>query len=238
MLRAAVAARSGLATASTLADQLARRRRRAARASRRADRALRAARATLLDDDAQRRLHAIRCASSTARTRRCRTLIEGAPQLIDFLGDGVARALRRAAALLDDAGHRATRSTRAWCAASTTTTAPCSSGSPTALGAQGTVAGGGRYDGLFEQLGGKPTPACGFAIGIERMILLLQDAGRGARGGARSRTSCTPASGPARSRAASRETLRDRGARVVVHAGGGSFKSQMKKADASGARSR
>ncbi len=45
------------------------------------------------------------------------------------------------------------------------------------LGAQGTVAGGGRYDGLFEQLGGKPTPACGFAIGVERMILLLQEAG-------------------------------------------------------------
>ena len=44
------------------------------------------------------------------------------------------------------------------------------------LGAQGTVAGGGRYDGLFEQLGGKPVPACGFAIGIERMVLLLQDA--------------------------------------------------------------
>src|SRR5262249_42733094 len=43
------------------------------------------------------------------------------------------------------------------------------------LGAQGTVAGGGRYDGLFEQLGGKPTPACGFAIGVERMILLLQE---------------------------------------------------------------
>jgi histidyl-tRNA synthetase len=45
------------------------------------------------------------------------------------------------------------------------------------LGAQGTVAGGGRYDGLFEQLGGKPAPACGFAIGVERMVLLLQDAG-------------------------------------------------------------
>src|SRR4029079_16442061 len=45
------------------------------------------------------------------------------------------------------------------------------------LGAQGTVAGGGRYDGLFEPLGGKPTPGCGFAIGSERMVLLLQGAG-------------------------------------------------------------
>ena len=46
------------------------------------------------------------------------------------------------------------------------------------LGAQGTVGGGGRYDGLFAQLGGKPTPACGFAIGIERVILLLDQAER------------------------------------------------------------
>ena len=103
------------------------------------------------------------------------------------------------------------------------------------LGAQGTLCGGGRYDGLFAQLGGKPTPACGFAIGIERMIMLLTAQGRlrvhapdgyvvhvGARASALAR------------RAA--ETLRDHGASVVLHAGGGSFKSQMKKADASGAR--
>lgn len=102
------------------------------------------------------------------------------------------------------------------------------------LGAQGTVAGGGRYDGLFEQLGGKPTPACGFAIGIERMVLLLQDAG------------AVTASAPlayvvhlseAGAKLASRvgEMLRDAGNAIVVNAGGGSIKSQMKKADASGA---
>jgi histidyl-tRNA synthetase len=103
------------------------------------------------------------------------------------------------------------------------------------LGAQGTVAGGGRYDGLFEQLGGKRTPACGFAIGVERMILLL------AAGGAT--TSAVPlayvvhvgeAAGPHARRIA--EALRDHGHAVVLNAGGGSFKSQMKKADASGAR--
>jgi histidyl-tRNA synthetase len=104
-----------------------------------------------------------------------------------------------------------------------------------ALGAQGTVAGGGRYDGLFEALGGKSTPACGFAIGVERMILLLQEHGAlhaavpdayivhaGKRAGVLARRVA--------------ETLRDHGAAVVLHAGGGSFKSQMKKADASGAR--
>lgn len=102
------------------------------------------------------------------------------------------------------------------------------------LGAQGTVAGGGRYDGLFEQLGGKPTPACGFAMGSERLILLLQEAGAA--------TSCAPLAfvvhaGTAAAPVAMRvgEAMRDAGYAVVVNAGGGSFKSQMKRADASGA---
>ena len=101
------------------------------------------------------------------------------------------------------------------------------------FGAPLTVCGGGRYDGLFEQLGGKPTPAIGFGMGIERVLMMLPDdqtsngldaylvhAGEGAQ------------------RAASRlsESLRDAGLAVTQHGGGGSFKSQMKKADASGAR--
>ena len=103
------------------------------------------------------------------------------------------------------------------------------------LGAQGTVAGGGRYDGLFEQLGGKPTPACGFAIGIERMILLMQEAGATS---ANVPLAYVVHDGDAATRLAWRagEMLRDAGLCVVVNGGGGSFKSQMKKADASGAR--
>ena len=102
------------------------------------------------------------------------------------------------------------------------------------LGAQGTICSGGRYDGLFEQIGGKPAPACGFAIGVERVLLLLEDA------------AVPPAApdvylarqGEAAERYAARvaEQLRDAGLSVVLHCGGGSFKSQMKKADASGAR--
>jgi histidyl-tRNA synthetase len=103
------------------------------------------------------------------------------------------------------------------------------------LGAQGTVAGGGRYDGLFEQLGGKPTPACGFAIGIERMVLLLQDAGHS--GGRVADAFVVHVGEPAAKLALSiAETLRDEGLAIVVNAGGGSFKSQMKRADVSGAR--
>ena len=104
------------------------------------------------------------------------------------------------------------------------------------LGAQGTVAGGGRYDGLFEQLGGKPTPACGFAIGVERMVLLLQDAAALAVDARRSPTSSTRAPAAARLAVTAAEALRDAGAAVVVNGGGGSFKSQMKRADATGAR--
>jgi histidyl-tRNA synthetase len=97
------------------------------------------------------------------------------------------------------------------------------------------VCGGGRYDGLFAQIGGKPAPAIGFAMGIERLVALLQDAGGAVvdeaqdvylvhQGEAADRFAFTVA-----------ERLRDHGFSVVHHCGGGSFKAQMRKADASGA---
>ena len=105
----------------------------------------------------------------------------------------------------------------------------------TRLGAQGTICAGGRYDGLVGQIGGKPTPATGFAIGVERLLALMQEDGM-----------ALPKSvvdvyvvhqGELASRLASQvaEQLRDGNLRVLLHCGGGSFKSQMKKADASGA---
>jgi histidyl-tRNA synthetase len=100
------------------------------------------------------------------------------------------------------------------------------------LGAQGTVCGGGRYDGLFELIGGKPAPAAGFAMGNERLISLLRegapripDAYVAHQGEGTEAYALTIA-----------EELRAGGLRAVLHAGGGSFKSQMRKADASGAR--
>jgi histidyl-tRNA synthetase len=105
----------------------------------------------------------------------------------------------------------------------------------TRLGAQGTICAGGRYDGLVEQIGGKPAAACGFAMGVERLLSLLQEDGMA--------NPLAPldvylvhqgelADGMAGVLA---EQLRDQGLRVVLHCGGGSFKSQMKKADGSGA---
>lgn len=188
----------------------------------------------LLDDDAKRRLHANPLRILDSKNPAMQEMLADAPRLVDLLGDesrahfeGLQEGLRtygieyainpRLVRGLDYYN----RTVFEWIT--------------TRLGAQGTVAGGGRYDGLFEQLGGKPTPACGFAMGIERMILLLQET-RAARR--------TPAlayvvhAGAGASALAIRigEALRDAGHDIVLNAGGGSFKSQMKRADASGAQ--
>jgi histidyl-tRNA synthetase len=104
------------------------------------------------------------------------------------------------------------------------------------LGAQGTVCAGGRYDGLIAQIGGKPAPACGFAMGIERLLALLADAA--AVVPARAADAYLVHSGETAEKFAwvVAETLRGKGLSVMFHCGGGSFKAQMKRADASGAR--
>jgi len=188
---------------------------------------------SVLDADARRRLFANPLRILDSKNPAMHDVIAGAPRLIDRLGpasrahfEGVQQGLADHGIAFDIEPRLVrgldyyNRTVFEWIT--------------DRLGAQGTVAGGGRYDGLFEQLGGRRTPACGFAIGIERMVLLLQDAslvlpdaplayvvhaGIGA--------------GAMATRVA--EHLRDAGHALVVNAGGGSFKSQMKRADASGA---
>ena len=108
------------------------------------------------------------------------------------------------------------------------------------LGAQGTVCAGGRYDGLVEHLGGRSTPAVGFAMGLERLLLLLETAGALARLPDTAPHACLVALGEAAEnhRLVLAERLRDEvaGLRVLVVHGGGGMKSRMKKADQSGAR--
>jgi histidyl-tRNA synthetase len=103
------------------------------------------------------------------------------------------------------------------------------------LGAQGTVCGGGRYDGLFAQLGGKPTAGVGFAAGVERLIALLRDSGRAVPARRPDAYLVFQGEGTLPYAFTLGEELRAAGFTVMLHAGGGSFKSQMKKADASGA---
>jgi histidyl-tRNA synthetase len=106
----------------------------------------------------------------------------------------------------------------------------------TKLGAQGTICAGGRYDGLVEQIGGKPAPAMGFAMGVERLLVLLQEAGMALP--KPKVDAYVVHQGELAGRLAGQvaEQLRDGNLRVILHCGGGSFKSQMKKADASAAR--
>ena len=109
----------------------------------------------------------------------------------------------------------------------------------THLGAQGTVCGGGRYDGLTEQLGGKPVPAIGFGMGVERLILLLQELNLVPEGLGTVADAYIVAVGEVQQAAmALAEQIRDAapGLRVSLHTGGGGFKSQMKKADKTGAQ--
>jgi histidyl-tRNA synthetase len=189
---------------------------------------------SVLDSDAKRRLHTNPLRILDSKNPAMQEVVSAAPKLLDRLA-GPSRAhfdgLQR---ILADSGIEYSidarlvrgldyynRTVFEWIT--------------DRLGAQGTVAGGGRYDGLFEQLGGKPTPACGFAIGCERMILLMHEAGEKAQGAP---LAYVVHDGDAATRLAWRagEMLRDAGASVVVNGGGGSFKSQMKRADASGAR--
>src|SRR5574343_241821 len=190
--------------------------------------------AELLDEDAKRRLHTNPLRILDTKNPAMQELCAAAPKLIDYLGseslahfEGVQRVLR-------DAGISYTINPRLvrgidydnltvfeWVTDK--------------LGAQGTICDGGRYDGLVGQLGGKATPACGFAMGVERLISLLCDSG--GQPAAPSPDVYIVHQGEAASRLAFRvaEGLRDQGMDVLLHCGGGSFKSQMKKADSSGA---
>jgi len=107
------------------------------------------------------------------------------------------------------------------------------------LGSQGTVCGGGRYDGLFEQLGGKPTPAVGWGMGVERMLLLLEAVGVPLPAAAPDVYAIVPSPDAMGAAIAACETLRAGGLTVLMHAAGaeswGGMKSQFKRADASGA---
>jgi histidyl-tRNA synthetase len=105
----------------------------------------------------------------------------------------------------------------------------------TRLGAQGTICAGGRYDGLSEQLGGKPAPGIGFASGLERVIMLLDELGSAPAVSGPDAYAIVPGALSMPRAIVAVEALRAAGCAVVLHAGGGSVKSQFKRADASGA---
>tara|TARA_R110000782_G_scaffold53567_5_gene113867 strand:- start:419 stop:1696 length:1278 start_codon:yes stop_codon:yes gene_type:complete len=191
-----------------------------------------------LDEDSQRRLESNPLRVLDSKNPTTQALLADAPRLVDFLNEDARTHFEGLRALLDAAGVPYVINPRLvrgldyygltvfeWVTDK--------------LGSQGTVCAGGRYDGLVEQLGGKPAPAVGFAMGIERLLLLIQT------------LDCVPShltrqvdvylvtlgDGAALAGFRLAEQLRDAlpGLRLVVHCGGGSFKSQFKKADKSGA---
>ncbi len=197
------------------------------------------AHADVLDEDAKRRLHSNPLRILDTKNPAMQAVVEAAPQLMDFLGEASLAHLNAVRAMLDAAGvpYRINpRLVRGMDYYNLTVFEWITD----KLGSQGTVCGGGRYDGLFEQLGGKPTPAVGWGMGVERMLLLLEAVGAQPPERAPDVYAVVPSAQAMPTAMAACEALRSAGVNVQMHAstteGMGSMKSQFKKADGSGAR--
>ena len=192
------------------------------------------AHAELLDADAQRRLHSNPLRILDTKNPAMQALVEAAPKLSDYLGEEslahftAIQDTLRAANIPFRINPRLVRGLDYY-------NLTVFEWVTDQLGAQGTVCAGGRYDGLIAQLGGKPAPAAGFAMGIER-LMALWDAKKA--DALVDRVEVYIVHSGAGTQAAAftlAERLRDGGFATLMHCGGGSFKSQMKRADASGA---
>ena len=187
-----------------------------------------------LDEDSQRRLSTNPLRILDSKNPDMQALIEAAPKLHDYLDDESREHFEGLKSMLDAAGvsyHVNLRLVRGLDYYGKTVFEWVTN----RLGAQGTVCAGGRYDGLVEQLGGKPVTAAGFAVGLERLIELVKD---NLALDHQPHAYCIVASDIAQTAALiMAENLRAElpELRIVTHCGGGSMKSQFKRADKSGA---
>ena len=193
------------------------------------------AHAVQLDEDSQRRLHSNPLRILDTKNPLMQPLVEAAPKLMDFLGEaslahfGAVRAVLDAAGLAYHVNPRLVRGLDYYNLTVFEWVTPH-------LGSQATVCGGGRYDTLIEQLGGKPAPGVGFGLGVERLLLLMDALGLQSPDVVPDVYAVVP-DGAALPRVMPvLEALRACGVAIVLHAGGGSMKAQFKRADASGAR--
>ncbi|EMO3474341.1 histidine--tRNA ligase [Pseudomonas aeruginosa] len=192
-----------------------------------------------LDEDSQRRMTTNPLRILDSKVESTQALLVGAPTLHDYLDEESIAHFEGLKARLDVVGLRyeinqkLVRGLDYYCRTAFEWVTD-------KLGAQGTVCGGGRYDGLVSQFGGKPTPGVGFAMGVERLVLLLETLGVIPAELNRPADLYVCAFGEPAELAALTlaEQLRSAipGIRLLVNAGAGSFKSQFKKADKSGAR--
>ncbi|AMC33936.1 histidine--tRNA ligase [Janthinobacterium sp. B9-8] len=189
----------------------------------------------ILDEDGKRRLYTNPLRVLDTKNPALQEMAENAPKLSDFLGEESSQHFEGLKALLDVAGitykvnsrlvrglDYYNRTVFEWVTSD--------------LGSQGTIAGGGRYDTLVEMLGGKPCPAVGFGLGIERILLLIEAQALAVPLAAPDAYIVHLGDAAGRLAFATAQQLRAKGLKVVLHCGGGSFKSQFKKADASQAR--
>jgi len=187
-----------------------------------------------LDDDSLRRLETNPLRILDSKNPQMQDVIAGAPRLSEHLDEGSREHFEGLRRCLDAVGIEYvvnerlvrgldyyTRTVFEW--------------TTNRLGAQGTVCGGGRYDGLVEQLGGRPTPAAGFGLGMERLVELV-DVGNAALGvSVPDAYVAVIGEGLQPEGMVLSEELRSAGVHTVLHCGGGSLKSQMKRADRTGA---
>lgn len=192
-----------------------------------------------LDEDAKRRLHSNPLRILDTKNPAMQALVNAAPRLMEHLGAESLDHFNRLRALLDAHGivyrinPRLVRGMDYY-------NLSVFEFVTTQLGSQGTVCAGGRYDGLFEQIGGKPAPAVGWALGMERILELLKEQGRLPESPVPDAYAVVPDAASVPLVMPVLRALRAQGVRVQMHAAGaegmGSMKSQFKKADGSGAR--
>ncbi|WP_448252591.1 histidine--tRNA ligase [Ottowia oryzae] len=196
------------------------------------------AHADQLDEDARRRLHANPLRILDTKNPAMQALVEGAPKLMDYLGDASKAHFAAVQAILDANGvawRVNPRLVRGLDYYNLTVFEFITD----SLGAQGTICGGGRYDYLIEQIGGKAAPAVGWALGVERVLELLKEEGVTSPEPAPDAYAIIPDASALPRAMQALHALRAQGVAVQMHAGTGegmgSMKSQFKRADGSGA---
>lgn len=189
----------------------------------------------VLDEDGKRRMYTNPLRVLDTKNPAMQEMADSAPKLMDYLGDESLKHYQGFKSMIDALGIKYTENPRLvrgldyynlsvfeWVT--------------TELGAQGTVCAGGRYDGLIEELGGKSAPAVGFAMGMERLLLLAEDKGCLKAENTPDIYVLQQGDGASLCGLKVARDLRQAGFKVLQHVGGSSFKSQMKKADGSGAK--
>ena len=194
--------------------------------------------AELLDEDAKRRLHSNPLRILDTKNPAMAPVVESAPQLLDFLGEASLAHFNAVKAILEANGvvYRINpRLVRGMDYYNLTVFEFITE----SLGSQGTICGGGRYDYLIEQVGGKPAPAVGWALGVERVLELIKEQGDALDAPAPDVYAIIPDAAALPVAIKTLQALRAAGVSAQMHAGTsegmGSMKSQFKKADASGA---